>query len=222
MRKQHAMNVRSWVIRALCAGGAVAALLGFASSADAQNPAITRIEEDWVIQIGTPDPSTDSPQIIVSTSPTGSLGGHHTVFEINHHTLPDYCAGGLALQRWHGNYCWSHEHFPGSCNSLSTAGETITFTMKLSVANGYLDWDVDNASSTTWGNFGNDGHLKLTTSTSLTDLGLYSPDASKANSHVSYASHQVQKLAIKEVRYYSGSTLVNTDTTERVVHQYTN
>ena len=50
-----------------------------APAQEAASPTITHIEEDWKIEIATPDPDNEAPQIIVVCSPTGSLNDHHIV-----------------------------------------------------------------------------------------------------------------------------------------------
>src|SRR4051794_29185439 len=64
---------------------------------------ITRVEEDWRIEFGSPDPETNAPQVIMTISPWANLDGPHAVFEVNHKTQPNYSAGGLQLQRWNGD-----------------------------------------------------------------------------------------------------------------------
>ena len=61
-----------------------------------------RIEEDWEVEIGTPEPAGNAPQIINVFSPRQSLSGAYAVFEVNHSTQPTYSAGGMQLQCWVG------------------------------------------------------------------------------------------------------------------------
>ncbi len=54
----------------------------FATSAFAEeSPTINHIEEDWKIELGTPDPDNEAPQIIIVCAPTGSIHDTYTVFE---------------------------------------------------------------------------------------------------------------------------------------------
>jgi len=193
----------------------------WAAAAWAQEaPTITHVEEDWRIEVGVPDPDNEAPQIIVVGAPTGTLNDVHAVFEINHQTQPDYEPGGLQLQRWLGEDILHYHNNPAN-GLLSNDNETVTFTMSMKLQNGNLRFDILNGTSATWGSFGGAGHLQCWSATSLTDLGSFNPDTSLRQSRVGFASHRVKKLARTAVRYYSGDTLVATDSDERIVHQYT-
>jgi hypothetical protein len=180
---------------------------------------ITRVEEDWRIEFGTPDPDTNAPQVIMTISPWATLDGPHAVFEVNHKTQPNYSAGGLQLQRWNGEdvveYKSSHKG-----NVLSDDNEVTTFTMSMEVQNGSLAFGVSNGNSQTWGTFGHNGYLSLSTSYDGSDLGSYNPDASLTNSRVGFASYRVHRVVRTQVRYFSNNTLISTDSTQHVIHQY--
>lgn len=186
------------------------------------SPTITHIQEDWKIEIGTPDPDNETPQIIIVCAPSGNLHDTHTVFEINHQTLPEYEAGGLQLQRWVGEDP-IHVHNHPANGLLSHDNETITFTMSMRITDSQqLRFEVLNGTSATWGNFGGaNGQLRCAAWTSMTDLHAYNSQTALQQSRVGYASHRVKKLARTAVRYYAGDTLVATDSTEKIVHQYT-
>lgn len=189
-------------------------------AASAQEPAtITHVEEDWKIELGEPDPDNHAPQIIIVGAPTGTLNDVHAVFEVNHQTQPDYEPGGLQLQRWVGDDVLHYHNFPSN-GLLSHDSETVKFTMSMKITGGNLRFDILNGTSSTWGNFGGNGYLQCWSSTSLPDLGSFNPDTSLQQSRVGYASHRVKKLARTAVRYYNGDTLLSTDSTEKIVHQY--
>jgi hypothetical protein len=196
----------------------VLACVGRPAMADNGQP-ITRIEEDWKIEFGSPDPDTNAPQVIMTIPPSATLAGPHAIFEVNHRTQPNYSAGGLQLQRWNGDemveYKSSHK-----VNVLAADNDLARFTMSMEVQNGALTFGVSNGSSGTWGTFGNNGHLSASTSCDLSNLASYDPDASLANSRVGFASYRVQKVTRTQVRHYSGSVLISTDSTEHVIHHY--
>ena len=56
-----------------------------------------RIEEDWYVKIGTPDPYSDSPQITSVIAPSWSLWGRYAVFDMNCATQPGFSSGGVQL-----------------------------------------------------------------------------------------------------------------------------
>jgi hypothetical protein len=185
--------------------------------ADDDEPNIVRVEEDWVVEIGVPDPNIDAPQIVNVISPRSDLANSYAVFELNHATLPEYAPGGMQLQTWNSDWLLSYRNFP-SASCLMLDSEVITYTMSMSVNDGLLQFEVINGDSTTWGNFGGEGYLKANLTSSLSNLSGYSPLTSTKYSQIGFASHQVKKFALKEVRYYSAAGLVTTDTTERLVN----
>ena len=93
--------------------------------------------------------------------------------------------------------------------------------MSMSVSGGNLVFEVLNGTSSSWGDFGGQGYLRSSASTGLHDLMAYNSEVSLQHSRVGYASHRVKKLARTAVRYYAGNTLIATNSTERIVHQYT-
>lgn len=202
-------------------GAAVAAVTwGLAAelSADGSQP-ITRVEEDWQITFGSPDPNLNVPQVTMTMSPFTSLTGPHAVFEINQCTQPGYQPGGLQLQRWWGDSC---QDFTNSQNQnvLQLNNDVLTFTMSVQVQNGTLTFGVSNANSQTWGTSGSGQAMTLSTSYGSSDLSLYDPNASLANSYVGFGSNRVQQAVRTQIRYYSNGTLIGTDSTQSVPWQY--
>lgn len=183
--------------------------------------AITRVEEDWQVEIANPNASEFAPQITTVISPRSDLDHSYAVFELNHATQPGFESGGLQMQTWYGNsYIYSSRHMQAV--SLSTPNEVITFTMAMTLTDRWLKFEIENGTSTTWGAFGKglSGNLKQWWYSSLENLNQYSPQNSVDNSRVGFASYRVKKLQLKTVRYYSGDTLVRTDSTPRVVWEY--
>ncbi len=184
-------------------------------------PDIYRIEEDWELKIGVPDPSLEAPQITSSISPRGNLSGIHAVLELNNATLDEYASGGVQLQSWIGEQDGNIRNFP-KFQLLSTPDETITWTMSMQHNNDHqVQFEVLNGNSQTWGNFGGQGFLKFSNFTVLSNLNQYDPAVSIANSRIGYASHRVKLFCLDEIRYYDASgNLVKTDTAHRCIHQY--
>jgi hypothetical protein len=150
------------------------------------------------------------------------VSGLHAALELNQQTWPHYSPGGVQLHAWNGEYLVQSERYPTD-EVLNTSGETITWTMRMALVGLDVIFDVDNAVSSTWGNFGANGELWIQRRSPTDNLVHYSPDTSVQNSCVGYAGNRVQRLVLKEVRYYvsnsGGLTLFATDTTDRVVHE---
>jgi hypothetical protein len=184
-------------------------------------PSITRVEEDWQVEMATPNASEFAPQITTVISPRSDLDHSYAVFELNHATQPGFEAGGLQMQCWYGDsFIHSSRHMQAV--SLDTPNEVITFTMAMSLSDRWLKFEIENGSSPTWGAFGKglNGNLKQWWYSSLENLNQYNPQNSVDNSRVGFASYRVKKLQLKTVRYYSGDTLVRTDDTPKVVWEY--
>jgi hypothetical protein len=197
----------------LSVASAVALMLG-ASFMTAAQP--DRIEEDWQVVLATPDTSTDCPQISATISPTGSDQDPRMVLKLNYRDQPSFQAGGLSAQVWQGKQFLSNSD-QGS-DQLATPNETITWTQRMSLSGGNLNFKVLSGNSTTWGQFGaNDTDLAVTSSSSLSDLSGYAPTYSVSNSGATFGANRVTTMTLLQVRYYQGSTLLSTDTTARQV-----
>lgn len=175
---------------------------------------VTKIEEDWEIQIGEPSPDEVLPQIYIVTTPTGDLDGQYSVFEINNLLLPDFYGGGLQFQTWWGDQATGEVHHSDYA-ALSTTGETVTFTVSMRVLDGNLYFRVKNGNSATWGAFGADPTLRIAQPSNVSDLSGYNPEKSARFSRVGSGRGRVTKFVLKQVRYYNGTTLLSTDTTPR-------
>ena len=188
-------------------------------AASAETPPIVRVEEDWEVVIGTPDPTTSGPQVICTISPTGNVDSFHATLELNHHDIPSFAPGGVQFEIWQGDVALNERKFPDT-SLLNIPGEIITWTQAMELADGELYFEIINGTSDpdTWGSFGGQGYLKGSVETTLTDLNQYDPEVSVANSGASYAGNRVQSLVLKKVRVYLSTGEMYEDTVPRVVH----
>lgn len=196
-------------------GLALLAGAGLPEEAAAQ---VVYVEEDWEVQIGTPDPDGHAPQIITAMSSTDRLEDVHALMEINHSTLPEYQAGGMSLQIWSSGTNLDYMVHPHT-EKLHVQDEVLTYTMTMKIENGEIRFEVKNGTASSWGNYGIGGFHR-TVSTSQTEFTLYSPETSVKFSRVGYAKHRVKKFVLKESRTYDADgELIDIDTTDRVVHE---
>ena len=202
---------------------AIACLAGLlAGPALADDNTIMRVEEDWVLEVVSPNMAESSPQIITAMSSTDKLADVHALFELNHHTLPKFTAGGMGLQLWSGDVNLDVRSSPQT-GTLHHANETINYTMCLEIKNGNVEFEVRNGTSNSWETFGGQGYLKTRAATTQTSLTLYSPTVSIANSRIGFAKHRVKRFGILRVRYYThDNQLLSTDETDRMVHVLAN
>jgi hypothetical protein len=142
----------------------------------------------------------------------------YATLELNHRTLPEFERGGMQLQVWSSAYNLANNPYPQN-QILSTAGETVTWTMSMQLQGDNIAFEVKNGHSTTWGDFGGQGYLYSSQACSLDNLNTYRADDSVENSGVGFAANRVQSLILKRVRYLLSNGEVFTDDTQRVVHQ---
>jgi hypothetical protein len=179
-------------------------------------PVADQVEEDWQLVIANPDLSGNGPQITTCMSPVGDSSAPFAALDFNYREFPVYLPGGIQIQVWSGSNVQATSSMNGQL--FNTPGETITWTQRMSVANGTVNYLVVNGQSVTWGAFpqGN-GQLSVSYNTSATSMAGYNPSLSVANSGVTWESNLVTSMKLVQVRYYSQGQLIATDTTPRQV-----
>jgi hypothetical protein len=193
------------------------AVMNIAAAVNAQEQAaIVRVEEDWELVVGEPDPEATAPQVTCVISPVEDLNGRYASIELNHQTQPDFASGGVHLQTWHGEDALDTQD-SAQQDPLSQEAETVRWTQSMQLTDCGLKFAVAGESAT-WGQFGGEGELRATVSTSLSSLNEYRPSTSVARSGVGFASNRVTRLVLKEVRYYSAQGLLSRDNSERMVY----
>lgn len=185
----------------------------------AEAPPIYRVEEDWELLIANPDPELDIPQIVNVFGPTNVYFDTHTVFELNHGTLPSFGQGGMQLQVWYGDYLVGYQHQLAP-TELNVANETIRYTTVTSIKGDYLEMEVTNGTSATFGAFGGAGTIKARLYTFRNDLNPYQPNNSINNSRVTFGANRVTHFKRSAIRFYQADgTLYVEDTHEKFVHK---
>jgi hypothetical protein len=183
----------------------------------AQTPPVAdQVEEDWQLVIGYPDVAGNGPQITTCMSPVADSTAPFVAFDLDYREFPIYQPGGMQIQVWSGKNVQATSSLSGLL--LNTPGETITWTQRMKVANGTINYQIVNGQSVTWGNFGQaNGQLTVSYNASATSMAGYSPGLSVANSGVTWESNLVTSLTLVQVRYYANGQLISTDTTPRQV-----
>jgi hypothetical protein len=204
----------SWLI----VGATFSVVAALAGMCLAGPPAVfDQVEEDWQLVIATPDIVDAGPQITTSMSPTGQkMTDPFVAFDMNYREYPDFVPGGMQVQVWSQDQLLATAT-QGS-NQLNTPNETITWTQRMSVSGGSVNYAIVNGQSTTFGKFGQGlGLLSVSYNSSLADMSAYKPDFSVANSGASWQSNMVQSMTLLQVRYYLGGQLIFTDKTARPI-----
>src|SRR4051812_18031278 len=155
------------------------------------SPPPDQIEEDWQLVIATPDVDGAGPQVSTSMSPVADGSSAFFVFNLNYRESPSFNPGGMEAQVWSGDQMLSS--FTKGTAQCSTANETITWTQRMTLSTGTINFAVDSGKSTTWGKFGQGQQLNLNNSftTSLTSLSAYSPSTTVAGSGAGWEPNRV-------------------------------
>jgi hypothetical protein len=179
---------------------------------------VVTVEEDWELVVNTPETYDNSPQVTCVIAPV-TLDQGYMALDLNYHTQPDYSPGGVQMHVWSPNTPMVVAN-SAATNMLQNQNETVTWTTRMRLNPGnWLRFHVLNGKSTTWGDFGGNGELAITVSTSLTDLATYNSTVSLDNSGVPYASNLVTSLTLTAVRCYSASgALLYENNTPQLVH----
>lgn len=182
-------------------------VLTWIGPATAQVPVtgVDRIEEDWVLVLGTPSPEEAGPQITMTMSPVGDNTQMSMSFNLNYREDP-FLAGGLQLRAWSGSSAIGQDSQETA--QCSTPSETIRWTQRMSLSGGRLQYEVVGGQSTTWAKFGQGEHLTVPTDLSLASLDGYKASESVARSGVGWQSNRVTSLTLNQVRYYKNGALV--------------
>jgi len=176
--------------------GSVVLLIAAPALADA--PKVIQIEEQWELTIGVPDTGRSSPQATMVMSPTGNLDSTYFIFTLNCRNFPTDRQGGVQVQRWEGDSVANSGTGPVD-EPLSQTEDTVTWTQRVTLHDGTITYEVVDGSCNSWGQFGNDGSLKLTSETSIHSLNAYKPAVSLTESQIGYADNRVRSLILKKL-----------------------
>jgi hypothetical protein len=178
---------------------------------------VDRVEEDWELVIGQPDLTAEGPQITTIMSTTDDLSGQFVAFNLNYRGQPDYQPGGLEVVGYMGKEVQTSSN--QETHQLETADETVTWTQRMQISSGTVQYDITQGESTTWGQFGQGegSNLRLSLSSTTTDLSGYRPEASIRYSGAGWQPNRVTSMRIKQIRYYSEGNLIALDPTPREI-----
>ncbi len=178
--------------------GCLAWIATTAAYAQTESLRITMVEEHWELCVGQPTPERSSPQASMVMSPSPELDGLFFLFTLNHLSTPNFVPGGMQVQMWNGDESIQTQNGPKS-GTLYQDDELVTWAQRLEVSEGFVTFQILNGLSSTWGEFGGQGYLKLSNQTSLGDLNGYRPAISLGESEVGYAGNRVVALALKKL-----------------------
>jgi hypothetical protein len=163
---------------------------------------IVQIDEQWELQIGEPDTSLSAPQATMVMSPTGNLDSTYFIFNLNCRNFPTYQPGGVQVQHWEGDSVVD-SGTGAAADPLSQSEDTVSWTERVTLNNGTLTFEVVDGASNSWGHFGNEDALRLSSPTSLNNLNAYKPAISLTESQIGYADNRVRSLILKKIVWYT-------------------
>jgi hypothetical protein len=103
------------------------------------------------------------------------------------------------VQRWEGGDSVANSGTGSVAEPLSQSEDTVSWTQRVTLHEGSITFEVTDGSCNSWGHFGNDGSLKLTSETSLDRLNGYKPAVSLGESQIGYADNRVHSLTLKKL-----------------------
>lgn len=175
---------------------------------------IDRVEEDWELVVEHPDVPAAGPQITTTMRPSSEVACPVVNFNLNYRDRPSFQPGGLQVQVWDGDL--NAGLATDQTALLQTVDETISWTQRMTISAGTIEYEIRAGHSTTWGHFGGDA-LKVTFATGVSDLSGYRAETSLRKSGIGWQSDHVTSMKLMKVRYYSGETLVATEETPRSI-----
>ncbi|WP_345322108.1 hypothetical protein [Novipirellula rosea] len=177
---------------------------------------MTAVEEEWQLNLNSPNASRSSPQLNCMISTIGVSESYYTILLINQNA---FGGGGLELQLWNGLVMLDSSGL-GTFASLATADEKIQWTTRMELdSNGLLKVQILNGTSTTWGKFGGKSNLLVSTQTTLANLNTYDPNITANSSGVEFGNQRVNKLILRKVRVYTNNKKSIEQAVDRVVFE---
>lgn len=186
-----------------------------ASVAVSQQPTLDRIEEDWELVVGDPDPAIDAPQVTTSMIPFSATPDLHLQVNLNHALKPEFASGGIQVRIVEDDELLGQVH-RRTGEKLAESSETVRWTNAVQkIPSGY-SFGVSSGTSSSWGSYGgNDYFLVIAASSVSGSLESYDYRRSLENSTVAYAGNRVQWLRLLRIRFYYSNGM----TTEHEIQQ---
>jgi hypothetical protein len=174
---------------------------------------IVRVEQDWEIVVGAPNPTQCSPQLFIMLYPV-SGGDYSCQFLVNYADQPSFSAGGVQLQIWQSNTVLDgHDNCPNQA-ILQQANETVTFTLSMQISGSNLEFKAQNVSSPSFGDIANlDANVSYDPTATFNN---YSSADSVNNSGILYGANRVASLTLKQVRKYDANGNMVTEDAQQV------
>lgn len=168
---------------------------------------VTRIEEDWVVEVVDPDDGLTAPQFTSVMTPDQDDPSSYFTIEFNHSTDGDFVGGGLQLQAWQSD-ALAEASDRLSEEVLRNNDERIFWTQYMETSSAGIEFGLSSLSSRTWNDVDLSEAKLVVASSSVSNLNHYRLVDSTSGSGVGYAANRVGDMILIEVRAYAGDQLV--------------
>jgi hypothetical protein len=198
-----------WTLRFGVVGGLFFALtLVAASSCDAADSAIYKIEEDWEMVINEPDSANYSPQVTFFTSPSVNLDHSYFQLQMNYAADEYFSGGGFHVAAVDDDGIVDEARSDTRC-TLAIDGDHVRWTSVMAVINGKALFAVRDGYSQEWGEFGGPDYLVKIVPAPVSDLSEYHPQQSLDTVDVGFGSNRVASITLRKVRvFYADGRIV--------------
>ncbi|MCC9600220.1 hypothetical protein LOC67_06580 [Stieleria sp. JC731] len=200
--------------RTFCYGG-LCFLFALGSIAQAEEPKVFLVEEDWELVINEPEPAINSPQIAFFMYPKGGREDLYFQLQMNYAAEQGYSSGGFRVGAFTGDQPQDEERSRVS-QTLAWDNDRVSWTSAMAVFNNKLMFAVKDGYGYQWGVFGGPDYLVEMDDEGIDSLKDYTPAESLAAVDIGFGSNRVASIRLKTVR------LIRTDGSQQtiVVNQF--
>jgi hypothetical protein len=174
---------------------------------------VVRIEQDWELIVNEPDDDTASPQVATQMNLDAS-GESFAIFAINFQQVPSFWPGGMEIQLWDGEEVIDVDAF--AAYELSQINESIRWTQVLEIKDGKIRFYVKDGNSESFGSFGGTS-FAVDRPTNLANLDQFQVEDTLKNSGVLLGANRVNRLVLKETRFFDDQNQSKKDDVEKVL-----
>lgn len=211
---RHAMSLSTTSTLKRFTGGLMIAAIAIVSgqAANAEEPTLFKIEEDWELVVNDPDANTNSPQITFFTCPNS--GDETTYFQLQMNYFADeaYSSGGFHVAAVRDETTLDQARSQ-TRRLITVDGDKIVWTSVMACIDGELLFAVKDGFGDDWGAFGGPDYLVRMSANGTQDLSSYSPTQSGSLVDIGYGANRVHSVVLKQVRFFYTDGSVTTTAT---------
>lgn len=187
--------------------GVMCVVATLCSVANATEPRLYMVEEDWEMVLREPVVAINSPQVAFFMYPDADHTDSYFQLQMNYAAEDSYSSGGFRVGAFHGDTAVDEERSVVR-QSLSTDGDRIEWTNAMALFDGKLMFALKAGTGQQWGSFGGPDYLVEMNDLGLYALDHYTPEKSMASVDIGFGSNRVASIRLRRVRltYTDGTT----------------